>query len=148
MLRFYLSTNWMRPQLAYLGLFSLAVDFSGKKWLGLEVSFWLSEHSFTWWTRFSSFSLPQGETVKGKEYTTQLRTKSEKKRSYIILEDLVCLCLCFRLFFFLFLFLFLFRASPVAYGGSQARGQMGAVAASLHHSHSNARFEPCLQSIP
>ena len=32
---------------------------------------------------------------------------------------------------------FLSRAAPTAYGGSQARGQIGAVAASLHHSHSN-----------
>ena len=32
-----------------------------------------------------------------------------------------------------------FRAVPTAYGGSQARGPIGAVAASLHHSHSNAR---------
>ena len=30
---------------------------------------------------------------------------------------------------------FLFRASPAAYGSSQARGQIGATAASLHHSH-------------
>ena len=36
----------------------------------------------------------------------------------------------------------------VAYGGSQARGQIGAVAASLQHSHSNAGSEPCLQPIP
>ena len=33
---------------------------------------------------------------------------------------------------FLFYFFFLFRATPSAYGGSQARGQIGAVAASLH----------------
>ena len=32
----------------------------------------------------------------------------------------------------------LFRAAPVAYGGSQARGPVGAAAAGLHHSHSNA----------
>ena len=39
---------------------------------------------------------------------------------------------------FLFCFFFcLFRAVPVAYGSSQARGQIRAVAASLHHSHSN-----------
>ena len=38
--------------------------------------------------------------------------------------------------FFVFVFC-LFRAAPVAYGGSQARGQMGAFAASLYHSHSN-----------
>ena len=35
-----------------------------------------------------------------------------------------------------FLFL-LFRATPEAYGGSQARGQIRAGAAGLHHSHSN-----------
>ena len=28
----------------------------------------------------------------------------------------------------------LLRATPVAYGGSQARGQIGAIAAGLHHS--------------
>ena len=35
----------------------------------------------------------------------------------------------------LFLFLMLFRAAPMAYEGSQARGQIGATAACLHHSH-------------
>ena len=33
----------------------------------------------------------------------------------------------------------LFRATPVAYGGSQAMGPIGATAASLHHTHSNTR---------
>ena len=33
----------------------------------------------------------------------------------------------------------LFRATPKAYGSSQARGPIGAVAASLCQSHSNAR---------
>ena len=41
-------------------------------------------------------------------------------------------------------FLFLFRAAPVAYGGSHARGWIGAAAASLCHGHSNARSELCL----
>ena len=41
-------------------------------------------------------------------------------------------------FFFFFLFL---KATPVAYGGSQAMGQIRAVATSLHHSHSNDRFD-------
>ena len=47
-------------------------------------------------------------------------------------------------FFFLSFFFLLFRAEPVAYGGSQARGLIGATAASLCHSHSNARSEPHL----
>ena len=50
---------------------------------------------------------------------------------------------------FLFFFFFcLFRAAPTAYGGCQARGQIGAVPASLHHSHSNARSERLLQTTP
>ena len=48
-----------------------------------------------------------------------------------------------NIFFFIFS-----RASPVAYGGSQARGPIGAVAVSLHQSHSNAGYEPCLQPTP
>ena len=53
-----------------------------------------------------------------------------------------------QLISFLFLFFFLFRAAPEAYGGSQARGQIRAAAADLHHSHSNARSKPCLGPTP
>ena len=44
--------------------------------------------------------------------------------------------------------LFFFRAVPAACGSSQARGQIGAAAASLHHSHSNIRSRPHLQPTP
>ena len=47
--------------------------------------------------------------------------------------------------FFCFFFFPLFRAAPVACGSSQNRGQIGATAASLHHSHSNIESKPCLQ---
>ena len=48
-----------------------------------------------------------------------------------------------------YIYLFcLFRATPTAYGGPQARGRIGAVAAGLHHSQSKARFELHLQPIP
>ena len=53
-----------------------------------------------------------------------------------------------RSFFFLwsfFFFFFFFRAEPLAYGGPQARGLIGAAAAHLHHSHSNTRSEPCVR---
>ena len=43
-----------------------------------------------------------------------------------------------------FFFFFLFRATPVAQGSSQARGGIGAVAATLHHSHRNVGSEPHL----
>jgi len=48
-----------------------------------------------------------------------------------------------RFFFYLF-----FRATPEAYGSSQASGQVRATAASLHHKHSNAGSEPGLQHTP
>ena len=50
---------------------------------------------------------------------------------------------CFISFFFLFL-----RATPVAYGGPQARGQIRIAAAGLCYSHSNTGLEPCLRSMP
>ena len=59
-------------------------------------------------------------------------------------EDSQDLCV---LSFFLLSFC-LFRAAPGAYGGSQARGPIGAVAAVLHHSHSTARYELQLQPTP
>ena len=48
-------------------------------------------------------------------------------------------------FFFVF---YAFRAAPVAHGGSQARGPIGAAAAGLHQSHSKAGSEPRLQPTP
>ena len=50
-----------------------------------------------------------------------------------------------NLFFFVFCPL---RAAPMAYGGSQARGLIGTLAAGLHLSHSNAGSEPRLQPTP
>ena len=44
-----------------------------------------------------------------------------------------------------FFFFCLFRAAPAAYGGSQARGLIGAVAAGLRQSHSNVGSKPSLQ---
>ena len=42
----------------------------------------------------------------------------------------------------------LFRATPDAYGGSQARGPVGAVATGLCYSHSNTRSEPHRRPTP
>ena len=47
----------------------------------------------------------------------------------------------FGLLFFFFIF---YRATPMAYGGSQARGLVRAVATSLCQSHSNMGSEPYL----
>ena len=64
-----------------------------------------------------------------------------------------------RAFFFLFFFFFfclffvvvvvaISWAAPSAYGGSQARGPIGAGATGLRQSHSNAGSEPRLQPTP
>ena len=47
-----------------------------------------------------------------------------------------------------FSFSFLFRATPTAYRSSQARGQIRAAAAGLHHSPSKARAKQHLKPIP
>ena len=49
---------------------------------------------------------------------------------------------------FFFLFNCVFRAEPVAYGGSQAKDLIRAVAASQYHSHSIARSELHLKPTP
>ena len=49
----------------------------------------------------------------------------------------------------MYIFVFcLFRAATMDNGGSQARGLIGATAASLLHSYSKAGYEPCLQLTP
>ena len=59
----------------------------------------------------------------------------------------VVLCnLMFKVVFFFFFLLI--RVAPAAYGGSQARGPIGATATGLHHSHSNTRSELCLPPTP
>ena len=54
---------------------------------------------------------------------------------------LFLLCVCARMHV-------LFRAAPVAYGGTQARGQIAATAAGLQHSRSNAGSKPYKQPVP
>ena len=57
---------------------------------------------------------------------------------------------CPPLFFYFIFFVFLpfSRAAPMASGGSQARGQIRAVATGLHQRHSNSGSELCLQPTP
>ena len=50
--------------------------------------------------------------------------------------------------FYFFIFFVFSRATPVAHGGSQARGLIRAIVAGLHQSHSNAGSEPRLQPTP
>ena len=54
----------------------------------------------------------------------------------------------YKTFFFFFCLFAISWAIPAAYGNSQARGLIGAVATGLRHSHSNAGSELCLQHTP
>ena len=64
--------------------------------------------------------------------------------------DVHCLenhCFTYFVLFFSFFFFGLFRAAPAAYGGSQTRGRIGAIASGLHQSHSNEGSEPQLRPM-
>ena len=61
-------------------------------------------------------------------------------RSYLVTAK----CFHDTSFFFFFFALLFFRAALVAYRNSQGRGCIKAIAAGLHHSHSNARSKPHL----
>ena len=58
------------------------------------------------------------------------------------------LLLLLLLLLLLYYYYLLFRAAPVGHGGSQARSRIGAVAANLRHSHSNARSKLHLGPTP
>ena len=52
---------------------------------------------------------------------------------------------CFQMLPFVVVVFGVFKATPVVHGSSQARGRIGAAAASLCHGHSNTWSEPRLQ---
>ena len=79
----------------------------------------------------------QTETVSETEGRERERGKS--LQSFVLS---VCLFVC------LFCLFAISWAAPMAYGGSQARGRIGAVAAGLHQSHSNMGSEPYLRPTP
>ena len=64
---------------------------------------------------------------------TVLKPSQDPERTYTS-KGLSCCC-CFS-------------AVPAVYGSSQARGQAGAAAAGLQHSHSNVGSQPHLQPTP
>ena len=88
---------------------------------------------------------------KRKKYWLIPETKPFSKRALLLSKDY---CYFFmewepKLLLFCFVLSFCpFRATPTAYGDSQARGRIGAIAASLGHSHSNVGFALHLQPTP
>ena len=89
-------------------------------------------------------SIDQEKYLKAIALTEDLRLKDIKNSQNSKLRKcffVFCFCFCFCLFVFS-------RAAPMAYGGSQARGLIGAAAAGLHHSHSNRGSESHLRPTP
>ena len=70
--------------------------------------------------------------------TTKLTTTYKKEKFF---------CKFSGFFIFIFLFFCLFRTVAAAYGGSQDRGLIRAVTASLCYSHSNSGSELCLRAV-
>ena len=78
----------------------------------------------------------EGETQDGDGGRDKEATKSLRLWEPFYFPLIICLP---QLILFIYFFLFLFGAAPAAYGNSQARGRIGATAAGLHPSYSNAR---------
>ena len=76
---------------------------------------------------WTSFHISRKNTVLGDHFTSFLN-----REDFIYLYSFWSFCL--------------FRAAPAAQRDSQARGQIRAIAAGLHHTHSNAGSELCLQT--
>ena len=83
-----------------------------------------------------------GSALKSK---TKTKTNSPKPHTTLIINfyDKYLFCLFVFASFFAFS-----RAAPAAYGGSQARGLIGAVATGLRQSHSNTGSELSLRPTP
>ena len=90
----------------------------------------------SWEILMEPATLGEARTSESLNHSRQLKVKSQQIKEYSFF---------FFLFFsFFFFFFFFLRATPAAYGSSQARGLIRAANASLHHSHSNVGSEPGL----
>ena len=69
-------------------------------------------------------------------------------RQYVLKNTGIYFYVGILLFIVFIIIIIFFRAALVACGDSQARGRIGATAASLRHSHSNAGSEPRLRPRP
>ena len=69
--------------------------------------------------------------------------------SFSVPVSLLLFYICSFVLLFMYVFIYLlFRAAPSACGGSQAKGLIEAIAASLCQGHSNVGSEPCLWPTP
>ena len=115
-------------------------------------------------------SLSLSHTKRGKNSAPIFKGRNIKEfmyiqlpNTYLVVQFLVChtgfgeAAIFTVLFYFVLFFFGLFRATPTAYGSSQARGQIRAAAVSLYHSSwqcqilnplSQARDQTCNLVVP
>ena len=91
---------------------------------------------------------PEGERLVAPpdHRAAQMMALGYEPKPFSFRDSALFVLFCF--FFLLFFQFFLFRAALVAYGASQARGQIRAAATGLHHSHSNTGSKLHLQPTP
>ena len=77
-------------------------------------------------------------------YVLEIKPLSGASFETIFSHSVGCLFVFFVCLFFVFCLFAISWAAPMAYGGSQARGLIGAVDAGLRQSHSNTGSEPLL----
>ena len=69
--------------------------------------------------------------------------------TYIIIYTLyIYIYVCVYIYIYIYIYIVFLGLRHNMYGGSQARDHIRATAAGLHHHHSNAGSEPCLQPTP
>ena len=111
----------------------------------------ISRGKYNFQSQCKNLQLHITKKLTGKEWKDKIGSIDYKSYLWTKLHNEhtgTCRCILFMnrryVFFLCFVLFCLFRAAPVACGGSQARGRIGAVAAGLYHSPSNAGSEPHL----
>ena len=125
-------------------------------WEIVDINHYIGSRCTAWWF---DFYISQNDHHKSLNSHHLIKIQEKEKKEYKEKEKNILVMRSFRIYslkFFsnIYLFIYLFiilsfsRAAHMAYGGSQARGLMGPVDASLCHSHSNAGSKPCMQPTP
>ena len=124
---------------------SLPMWLWGSYWIFLSLSCFSSTFNLeSQWHCSSNFNRINMTAMRGENLFSYVRNSSLCP-SYDVSGNFIYFLFLLINLFFIFIF---FRAAPMAYGGPQARGQIGAIAAGLYHSYSNAGSEPHLRPTP
>ena len=91
--------------------------------------------------------LQKGFLITSRKISSNTENKESKNYSRFYPPGTTFINMQMNIILFIYLFL-VFRATPVTYGSSLARGQVGAIPAGLHHSHTNEGSKPHVRPTP